>query len=284
MKFSIIIPCYNDGHLAKLAIDSCLANAFPHCEIIVVDDGSTDDSWQQLTATYSTEPRVRLIRKANGGLSSARNAGMLEAVGDYLLFLDSDDLLAPNYLNAVVTTIRREPSAPDLVVMPFSFFADTKDSERELQQRRDFFPPNLPAWPAAWRAMIRLNNFFPVSAAVIRRAVLTPDLQFDETLRSHEDWDFWRRFMDRLQHVAYAPCLPANVTRIRVRAGMSSNRAVMQATYDEVHRRILQQGGWGWLRQPGVYYVALKLVGLLSRVQRMLPQVRQTHVLTDRAC
>ena len=85
---SVIIPCYNSGtHLAQ-AIDSVLAQTCPASEIIVVDDGSTDDS-PAIMARYGD--RIRVVRQANAGLPAARNAGIQAATGEWLAFLDADD-------------------------------------------------------------------------------------------------------------------------------------------------------------------------------------------------
>ncbi len=114
IKFSIIIPAFNVGALVKEAINSCLAQkgvARDDFEIIVVNDGSTDDTPRYI-AEYADE--IVLVDKANGGLSSARNAGIARAKGDYILFLDADDWLEPQALASL---------APHLAVDTILIFA-----------------------------------------------------------------------------------------------------------------------------------------------------------------
>lgn len=94
MKISIVIPVYNVGELLHKSVDSVLSQNQNDCEIIIVDDGSTDGSGA-MCDEYLIHPCVKVIHKKNGGLSSARNAGIDVAEGGYLMFLDSDDYLRP---------------------------------------------------------------------------------------------------------------------------------------------------------------------------------------------
>src|SRR6185503_10394131 len=93
---SIIIPCYNQGRYLGDAIESVLRQSYRRLEIIVVDDGSTDDS-SQVARKYSD---VKLRRQENRGFSRARNAGLEASRGDYLVFLDADDRLLPGAIQA----------------------------------------------------------------------------------------------------------------------------------------------------------------------------------------
>lgn len=96
MRFSIIIPLYNKQNYIKKTIDSVFAQTYQEFEVIVVNDGSTDNSLKE--ALSITDPRVRVIDKSNGGVSSARNRGIQEAKNDWIVFLDADDVLYPNAL------------------------------------------------------------------------------------------------------------------------------------------------------------------------------------------
>jgi glycosyltransferase involved in cell wall biosynthesis len=91
-QVSVIIPTYNQARFVASAVESALAQTYPDVEIIVVDDGSTDDPRAAL-APYRA--RIHYIRQENKGLSGARNTGFLASHGDYVLFLDSDDLIHP---------------------------------------------------------------------------------------------------------------------------------------------------------------------------------------------
>lgn len=103
MDISIIIPVYNsENHLCR-CLDSISGQDFSSYEVILVDDGSTDSSPSICDRYVSSDPRFRMIRKSNGGVSSARNAGLSVAEGDYVMFVDSDDALSPGALDAFAT-------------------------------------------------------------------------------------------------------------------------------------------------------------------------------------
>src|SRR5437867_5651771 len=102
---SIIIPCYNQAQFLREAIQSALAQTYPHREIFIVDDGSTDNT-AEVTAGYRD---VRYIRQENSGVSTARNTGLKQSRGEYLVFLDSDDRLLPAALEIGVDCLREHP-------------------------------------------------------------------------------------------------------------------------------------------------------------------------------
>jgi len=103
---SVVIPAYNAAWCVGQAIDSALAQSFVDREIIVVDDGSTDDT-PRVLAGYGS--RIRIVSKPNGGLSSARNAGVAAAQGEFVAFLDADDRWLPAKLARQVALMREEP-------------------------------------------------------------------------------------------------------------------------------------------------------------------------------
>ena len=116
MKLSIIVPIYNVAPYLRKCVDSLLTQDITDYEIILVDDGSTDDSGaiaDELVDAFRLSPltsrlEMRVIHQANAGLSAARNAGIAAAQGDYILFVDSDDYLQPNTLGALLKQVERD--------------------------------------------------------------------------------------------------------------------------------------------------------------------------------
>lgn len=102
---SIIIPVYNSEKFLKDTIASVLNQSYSTLEIIAINDGSTDSSLDILNQLSSQDSRIKVITKANGGVSAARNLGISKAKGDYLSFLDSDDLWLPSFLEKMVATV-----------------------------------------------------------------------------------------------------------------------------------------------------------------------------------
>jgi len=112
MRFSVIIPLYNKGPYVRKALESVLQQTFRDFELIVVDDGSTDESYKVANATLdASEIRCRLIHQDNAGVSTARSNGVSVSVGDYICFLDADDWWDFAFLEKMDALIRRYPDA-----------------------------------------------------------------------------------------------------------------------------------------------------------------------------
>ena len=101
-KFSIIIPVYNVEKYLSYCLDSVRAQTYADLEVICVDDGSTDRSSRIVELHAAADPRIRMVSKSNGGVSSAKNAGIREATGDYVLCVDADDALVPEACERLV--------------------------------------------------------------------------------------------------------------------------------------------------------------------------------------
>ena len=112
MRFSVIIPLYNKGPYLSKALASVMAQSFRDFELIVVDDGSTDDSFQVAQSVLkNADVKHQLIRQENAGVSTARNNGVMAASGDYICFLDADDWWAPTFLERMDWLIHEYPDA-----------------------------------------------------------------------------------------------------------------------------------------------------------------------------
>ena len=107
MKLSFIVPVYNVAPYLRKCVDSLLAQDYDDYEILLVDDGSTDDSWQ-ICDELAKRPLIRVIHQGNAGLSAARNTGILAARGEYLCFVDSDDYWGPNVLGRLMAQVEQE--------------------------------------------------------------------------------------------------------------------------------------------------------------------------------
>lgn len=177
---SIIIPAYNQGHYLGKAIQSGLDQTYSRHEIIVVDDGSQDNTAQ--VAREFSDPRVRYAYQENRGLSGARNTGMRLSKGEYLTFLDSDDAFLPDKLALLVAELEAHPQA--------GFAAGQALLIDEHGQRIGrSFDSRLPERPE----QLLLGNPFHVGSVMLRRAWQEKTGFFDEGLRSYEDWDYWLR-------------------------------------------------------------------------------------------
>ena len=111
---SIVVPVYNVDRYLPECIDSILSQVYPTLEIILVDDGSTDGCASICDAYAKQDSRIQVIHQSNGGLSNARNTGIAHCSGDYLLFVDSDDLISPYLVERLICVL--ESTGADLAI------------------------------------------------------------------------------------------------------------------------------------------------------------------------
>jgi len=180
---SVVIPTYNYGHYLADAVRSALDQTWTAREILVVDDGSTDDTQRVLQEFAGA---VRVITKKNSGLSAARNTGIAAATGAFIAILDADDVWMPHKLERQMAVFR---DAPDTGIV--SCAALQVDAHRRPVQ---VLPCPSTADPGALRRELALRNVVSGgSAALVRRECFDLVGGFDESLRSSEDWDMWLR-------------------------------------------------------------------------------------------
>jgi len=176
---SVVIPTYNRSKLLSMTVESVLAQTYPAVEVIVVDDGSADD-----TAAVGRDygQRVRFIRQDNAGVSAARNRGFLASNGEYVNFLDDDDTIVPEKIERQVAMLRHQPEAG---LVHCRYYLMDKSGTPIYQVGR------LPAGDIL-RDLV-CANFVWMSAPLIRRECLERAGLFDETLSAAADYDLWLR-------------------------------------------------------------------------------------------
>lgn len=212
---SVVVPAYNAAWCVRKAIDSVLAQDFRDFELIVVNDGSTDDT---LAVLRGYGDAIRVVDQRNGGMSNARNAGIRAARGEFLAFLDSDDWWLPGKLGRQVALLR---ARPDLGFC--SCTARVEDMDGRLL--------NLWACPQ-WEGSFLVHLFGSgadvpgsCSAVLARRDLVLQAGAFDETLRGAEDPDLWIR----LAAVSGYACLPEpGVVVLRRPGSVSRNLEAMR--------------------------------------------------------
>lgn len=176
--FSVIIPSYNRIIFLPGLIESLRNQSYKDFEIIIVDDGSTDD-----TALYIqslNDINIRYIHKQNGGVSSARNVGLQHAKGKYINFFDSDDLAYPNHLAAANTFFEKNK---DCKVVIFDYNWGNEERSRFKTVSNRYKHAN---------AEILKHNFISTNSIFIAKEI-TDTLPFNENLIISEDWEYWIR-------------------------------------------------------------------------------------------
>ncbi|MBI3999274.1 MAG: glycosyltransferase [Candidatus Omnitrophica bacterium] len=190
MKFplvSVIIPTYNREHLLVDAVESVLSQTFKDYELIVVDDGSTDGTEEIIKRKY--DGKIRYFKQENQGISGARNRGIREAKGEYIAFLDSDDLWLPEKLEKQVAFLDSHPEV-GLICTKLWRYAIGKESEKRLCP--EYFS-------AEFKDLLVSNNYVPTTTVMVRKECLDQIGLFDTNLSVAEDFDLWLRFMKRFK-------------------------------------------------------------------------------------
>lgn len=158
---SIIIPVYNAQKYLSDCLDSVLRQSYKHFEVILINDGSRDNSLNLCQQYVQLDGRISCIHQENAGPGAARNAGLAQATGDYLLFIDSDDLLLPGALEAMIRAIQGN----DLVIARFSLNTSSGKSIRGLINHsmsldKFAFLDKLSIWPGAYYYSALWNKLY----------------------------------------------------------------------------------------------------------------------------
>jgi glycosyltransferase involved in cell wall biosynthesis len=185
---SIIITTYNYKNCVSDAIDCSLQQTHKNCEVLVIDDGSNDGTGAFLTEKYGK--RIRYFYQKNKGLSAARNTGIKNAGGDYIQFLDADDILAVNKIEKQLNVLRGHSglalSYCDYVI------CDLRDKNIVMEKVPYKIVADRPLYDLAARWETDLS--LPPHSFLFSRDIFNKyGILFDESLANHEDWDCWMR-------------------------------------------------------------------------------------------
>ena len=239
---SVIIPTYNRAHCVAQAIDSALNQTHSDLEIVVVDDGSTDDTATLIKKRYAADQRVVYVRQENQGVSAARNRGLRIARGHYIAFLDSDDVWKPWKVELQLRCLDHFPEAGMIwtdmeAVSPDGQLINSRYLRVMYRNSYRWFPSNMSLFSRSaplelicpnirfaenglraycgdisWQ--IVMGNLVHTSTALLRRDRFEKVKGFDESLKpSGEDYDF------HLRTCQYGPVAFADVASIQYRVG-----------------------------------------------------------------
>lgn len=216
MTFSIIIPVYNAETTLRRCLDSLVSQQFSDYELLLINDGSTDGSdciCQEYAAVY---PQIRYFPKENGGVSSARNLGLKQAQGGYILFVDSDDYVAENYFAHIFDALAQE--TPDLLLFGYRSFGGAS-----AEWNTGTFSENTELKIAGQiSTALRQYLFSSLWSKVFRRRIIEENgLHFDESLAIGEDQAF---IFDYAMHIRSIASIPDTLYHVDVSGEDSLSR------------------------------------------------------------
>lgn len=259
---TVLIPVFNRAGPLVEAVQSCIDQTWRPLEILVIDDGSTDDPAAAL-APFGQE--ARLIRKPNGGVASARNLGVREAHGDFIHLLDSDDLLCPTAVESKIAAFMAVADA-DLCYGQ-SRWIDMRTSPPQLKEprQRELHNPT--------RSMI-VEFAFPVPTVMMPRWRMLATAPFEEDLRRSSDFRYW-------QQLGFA-----DITVIGVRTQSALLRRFehsLQATphpEDDSHSVALLRGLRDLVRHPHAWPYAVEYMNIITteRARHWFAQIRSERI------
>lgn len=187
-KVSVIIPAYNSLTYLPAAIDSVLRQTFQDFELLVIDDGSSDGTTDWVNCL--TDPRIKLTSQAHQGTSTARNTGIANSEGEYIAFLDADDLWHPSKLTKQVQKLANSPQFG--LVHCWTEFTNAQ-GDKTGKFMTSHGEGNV------WQEMVFYNLLRCGSTPMVRRTCFASLGVFDTTLKYAEDWDMWIRIASRYE-------------------------------------------------------------------------------------
>lgn len=236
-RVSVIMPCYNAAATILGAIASVQAQTFDDWELIVVDDGSADDSAERVAAVR--DPRIVLARQRNGGSAAARNRGLREARGEFIAFLDSDDSWDPTFLARMVDALA--PRADAVLA-----YCGWQNLGITGGRGAPFVPPD---YDGLDRAETLLGGCrWPIHGALVRRQAIERAGGFDDRLQAAVDYDLWLRVSDQGALVRVPAVLAfyhhhggEQITKNGLRVALNHWRA--QRKYLDQHPEVIERLG-----------------------------------------
>lgn len=184
MKVSVIIPTYNRKEITQTAINSILKQSYNNFEIIIIDDGSSDGSFQILKEQYEQEEKIILLKQSHSGVSKARNLGLKHASGEWLAFLDSDDFFHADKLEKQIELIKQNPQYKICHCEEIWIKDGVRINPHKKHQKigGDVFPRSVELCSIS------------ISTALVHKSLFEELGNFDESMLACEDYDLWLRF------------------------------------------------------------------------------------------
>ncbi len=256
-RFSVVIPAYNGSATIAATIESVLAQSRADLQLVVVDDGSGDDTASVVNG-FRADPRVELIEQANQGTAAARNTGIAAAQGEYIAFLDNDDLWMPDYLEEAEKALDADASAGFAYCDAWGFDDASRRFLRrtELESRPD---AGVGAGAdATLQQLVRVN--FVMSSVCTRATVLREVGGFDPAVRGTDDYDLWLRIM-----LAGHGAVRAGDHPLLLQRGRHDSQSADESMMDRNLRLVLERVADNPHSSPGVAAAARERIAEVDR-------------------
>jgi glycosyltransferase involved in cell wall biosynthesis len=192
-NLSVIIPLFNKDNFITRAVQSVLAQEYQDFELIIVNDGSTDNSLSVVSSINDT--RINIINKTNGGVSSARNAGVDASNNDWICFLDADDYWYPNHLKEICYLLNKYPEGKIYTTLT------QEKSTKGFRTIPNAFPDNFEGYVENYFSFAKTATVFNSSSVCVNKKAILEIYKFDTNLTHGEDLDVWFKLLFRYRGV-----------------------------------------------------------------------------------
>lgn len=279
MRFSVVIPLYNKEHYIVNTIQSVLNQTFQDYELIVVDDGSKDNSYEVAKTVHSE--RINLIHQENQGVAVARNTGVENANGEYIAFLDADDCWYPNYLQVLSNLIDQFPES-DIFVTSYRIV---------MGNERYHFSAHLSDEPTLLQSYwVTFKNAYDTvwtSATAIRKTAIEKAGMFTPGEKIGQDLDLWARVARNNPLVAYSPEVCVDYNRdaeqnARTRVKIAYPKAFLSVLKEEMASSRWTDEDKKWMenkynKKMIVYVFTSIIAGKRKQAREVLKQWKVEH-------
>lgn len=230
-QISVVVTCYNYGNFVAECLDSLQKQTFSDFEVIVVDDGSTDKSAEQIYP-YLKDRRFRYIKQKNGGQANAKNRGIKESKAELIAFLDADDQWEPKKLEKQIPLFSRQEVG---VVYSRASHIDAEGRPLPMVSPGRYLQPRR----GRVTDFLLMDNFVSFSSSVVRRSCIEQFDGFNESLKMGIDWDLWLRISTKYQFDFVD--LPLLIYRMGHAGQMSKNLEERQRCSDKIMHTFLMR-------------------------------------------
>jgi hypothetical protein len=232
-KVTVVIPAYNAMRYLPETMETVLAQTFTNFEVLVVNDGSTDNTAEWVSQV--TDARVRMVSQANQGLAGARNTGIINALGEYIAFIDADDLWERTKLEKQVRCLDENPEVG--LVYTWTALADEngKPTGRVISSHAE---------GNVWQQLLEFNMVCCGSTPLIRRICFDKVGLFSVELRTSEDWDMWLRMAPKFHFgVVKEPLIRyrqhSHTLSKKLHSMLETSRIVIERTFADAPTELL---------------------------------------------
>lgn len=275
---SIIIPTCNNWPIVCQAVDAALGQTWPAVEVIVVDDGSVDNSSELLAAAYGD--KITLVRQENRGAGGARNTGIRHASGEYIQFLDADDLIAADKI-ALQMQLLQQVAGPAVSYCDYVCcdmenrpLVNGRKRKRLVLDERSPFEDIMMHWET--ELSIPIHSFL-FDAALFR------ELAFDESLSANEDWDCWMNLFAQHPETVFVDKVLASY-RMRSGSRASDRRSMRNSYLAAIDRQIERSSALPAVadmllrRKKQIKYFYRDTSRIMRALDRMHPLLKRLYV------